>query len=750
MTRRQIVLLVAFYTMALVSFTAFADGPETITLDLGGGINMELVEVPAGEFDMGDVDVPNAIPVHTVTIYQPFYIGKYEVTQAQYEQVMGSNPSTWPGYPSRPVETLSWNDCTAFCEALSTQLHVRIRLPSEAEWEYACRAGSTTKFYFGDDPNDLDLYAWYVGNSDAHTHEVGGRLPNDFGLYDMAGNVHEYCEDTWHPNYMGAPSDGSPWTTGGEPSRIYRGGCWVDPDYYCKSAPRFVHAPTEKNWHHGFRVVLDPLERVHNITQDTWHRTIQGAIDCSDPNDEIVLSPATFTGEGNRDIDFGGKAIIVRSKDSDDPNVVAATVIRCNPNDPNDPNYDNHRGFYFHNGEDANSIVSGLTIINGHVTGANDEDPNGWGGAIACVASNPTIRNCVISGNDALVGGGICCGTNNTAKIINCTLSANSAACGGGVACVDNGDPNISNCRICGNSAATVGGGIACCDNSDPRITNCTIDLNEAGSGGGILCFVTSSPDIVNSSVLWNLASSGGGLYHIGGCSAKVANSILWGNDPDQIWSPGPSIATVTYSDVQDGTGEPWFGEGCIDADPQFTDADGPDDDLSTWHDNHYHLSPGSPCRDVGDPSLDYSGQTDVDGQPRVMPQGGGVDMGSDEYPGAPYYYLLTLQVKQEEYGHVELDPNDASLPFAYEPGTLVSLTAEAAEGKSFRRWEIYDPNYPGDPNYVLHDSNNPLTFIMDQDREVLAKFKCGSGMPLLAVVMLGVLGVFVWLRQRA
>ena len=169
-------------------------------------------------------------PRHQVTV-APFYIGKYPVTQAQWQAVMGNNPSHFTG-ADRPVERVSWDDCQEFLRKLNAtvETHGRaslpFRLPTEAEWEYACRAGSETIWHFGDDPAQLGTYAWFSENSDGETHPVGQLQPNAFGLHDMHGNVWEWCADTWHNNYDGAPTDGSAWESGDSGWHVLRGGSW--------------------------------------------------------------------------------------------------------------------------------------------------------------------------------------------------------------------------------------------------------------------------------------------------------------------------------------------------------------------------------------------------------------------------------------------------------------------------------------------------------------------------------------------
>jgi len=190
-----------------------------------------MVSLPAGQFLMGSPDSDpdardNEKPQHQVQV-NSFAIGKYPVTQAQYEAVMGTNPSYFKNNPQNPVEKVSWNDAQAFCQKLSQITGKTYRLPTEAEWEYACRAGTTTRFYFGDDANQLGDYAWYDGNSQKTTHPVGQKRPNAWGLHDMIGNVWEWCEDDWHSTHENAPRDGSAWIKNGNDNRSpLRGGSW--------------------------------------------------------------------------------------------------------------------------------------------------------------------------------------------------------------------------------------------------------------------------------------------------------------------------------------------------------------------------------------------------------------------------------------------------------------------------------------------------------------------------------------------
>jgi len=202
----------------------------------------------------------------------PFLMGKFPVTQAQYEAVMGNNPATrYDGdrfvAPTKPVVGVSWNDAIAFCQRLSQQTGKSYRLPSEAEWEYACRAGTKTPFHFGDTIT-TDL-ANYDGNSTyglaakgthrKQTTPVGSFSANAFGLFDLHGNVWEWCLDHWHGNYKGAPVDGSAWLTAGQNAeRLLRGGSWYVSPGDCRSAYRYRSTPDLRNVSYGFRVVCVP------------------------------------------------------------------------------------------------------------------------------------------------------------------------------------------------------------------------------------------------------------------------------------------------------------------------------------------------------------------------------------------------------------------------------------------------------------------------------------------------------------
>lgn len=224
---------------------------------LTNSIGIEFVLIPAGEFDMGspwneEGRDDSEGPVHHVKISNTFYMGKYEVTQKQWRDVMGSSPSNFKG-DNLPVEQVSWNDVQEFIRKLNGKEGTnKYRLPSEAEWEYAVRSGTTTKYSFGDDES-LGDYAW-SDNSGSKTHDVGQKKPNPWGLFDMHGNVWEWVQDNWHDNYNDAPTDGSSWERKGS-DRVNRGGGWYYNTGGCRSASRGFNGQDTRSNALGFRLL---------------------------------------------------------------------------------------------------------------------------------------------------------------------------------------------------------------------------------------------------------------------------------------------------------------------------------------------------------------------------------------------------------------------------------------------------------------------------------------------------------------
>jgi len=240
--------------------------PKTLTLDLGSHVTMSMVLIPAGRFVMGSPSTEKGFgndqgPPRQVTITKPFYLGLCEVMQEQYQREMGVNPSLTKA-ASNPVENVSRTDALAFCRKLAGRTGMNIRLPTEAEWEYACRAGRRTPFGFGSNESRLAVYAWYAANSGGKHHPVGSKLPNAWGLYDMHGNVVEWCSDWYGMDYYRKGPDvdpqGPPRDSANLGQGVLRGGSYCDSAFLCRSAWRGTLAPTGRDGNIGFRVVADP------------------------------------------------------------------------------------------------------------------------------------------------------------------------------------------------------------------------------------------------------------------------------------------------------------------------------------------------------------------------------------------------------------------------------------------------------------------------------------------------------------
>ncbi len=267
--------------MACIMFTLIATGgckksdqqsarsSKELSLDCGSGVSMKLTPIPAGSFMMGSPtgEIKRGSdegPQHRVKISRPYYMGTYEVTQAQYQAVMGASPSKLNG-SNNPVEYVSWYDAVAFCRSLSAKTGRKVRLPTEAQWEYACRAGTTTPFSTGqtisaDQANYVGWETYGNGRTGVNrnkTTPVGSFPPNAFGLYDMHGNVWEWCSDFYGENYYANANPVDPKGPNTGEYRVLRGGSWIDHPRNCRSANRSVISPDFRIYFRGFRVSVD-------------------------------------------------------------------------------------------------------------------------------------------------------------------------------------------------------------------------------------------------------------------------------------------------------------------------------------------------------------------------------------------------------------------------------------------------------------------------------------------------------------
>jgi formylglycine-generating enzyme required for sulfatase activity len=251
----------AFLALSMIVLSSVMATAEELARFYTNSIGMKFVLIPAGTFMMGaekklEGTHDYELPSHQVTISKFFYLGVYEVTQGQWQAVMGNNPSKFKG-KDNPVEQVSWKDIQVFIRRLNQKEgHSRYRLPTEAEWEYAARARSTSIYYFGDDESQLGDYEWYRANSGNTTHPVGQKRPNAWGLYDILGNLTEWAEDWFGETYYANSPSVDPTGPSSGSMRALRGGCWASDARGSRSAYRGGNSPDYSDQIEGFRLAL--------------------------------------------------------------------------------------------------------------------------------------------------------------------------------------------------------------------------------------------------------------------------------------------------------------------------------------------------------------------------------------------------------------------------------------------------------------------------------------------------------------
>jgi len=439
-------------------------------------------------------------------------------------------------------------------------------------------------------------------------------------------------------------------------------------------------------------VTVDPNGDPNIINVPSQYPTIGAALSAAGDGDVIVLQPGTYTGSGNVDLDFMGKAVTIRSVNPSDPCNVAATIINCGGSATTP-----HRAFTFSSGETSTSVLWGLTIKNGYISSN--------GGGVYCYYSAPLIRDCVLTNNHVkgykMAGGAIAC-YNSSPTIIGCTITGNSASYyGGGISCRDGSSPDISRCRVTGNSAGAEGGGIYCWVNSCPEITRTIIAQNTAGDvGGGLFFFECTSidpngpdPNMIGCTISENDATGMGGGIFCMDSRAGLVSSILWSN----YSADGPELAlvddslqgtilTVTYTDVKGGTSGHSIGANCaldygpgnINTNPRFANVLAGDFHLrsasgrwdpaaSAWvlDDGGNYVAGddlNSPCIDAADPFLDFFEEPRCNGGRANM----GAYGGTPEASRSPSEICCMLVVPGDMNDDCKLDFKDFALLAQY------------------------------------------------------------------------------------
>ncbi len=691
------IFLILVFDLIILSNQVIAQAPDLVTIDLpnlpSDARPLRLIRIPAGTFWMGNTgevrdqscwcsNCDCEKPRHEVTIGYDFYIGETEVTQAQWQSVMGSYPATGRGVGSNyPVYSISWNECQSFVIALNGLDQGVFRLSSEAEWEYACRGPASnpvrySPFSFGDDTS-VDLgdplssvgcsfsslfnqYMWWCGNAGSQAHDVTEKLPNPWGLYGMHGNVWEWCEDEWHSNYTDAPTDGSAWKTDGGSSHVWRGGSWLDNAVLCRSAMRTSSSAPSANL--GLRVVMDtdcpsvsPTETpvVHDTPIDTATETPTPAFGEYQQIRYVSISTGSdVTGDGSQSNPWQNLTFALSQiTDAGSANRYKILIAAGTYTGTGDTAFIMKPWVDLYGGYSASdwsrNTKDFLTVLDGQDTRS-----------VVMAASNMIFDGINVARGrvvDLIIGAGITFDSVTSSTFSNCDIYQNhkvktdpaaDVSGGGGVNIINESSPRLKNCLIHDNTCLdwTNGGGINC-DHSSPTLDSCSIENNESGSGGGVACNYSnavltncliagnkifwagnafysdfSSTSFFNCTIVNNTGGSWNYVMHLGQQPSYIVNCVIYFNQGTPVAPVWGGVAYVSYSDVEGG----YVGTGNINIDPLFIDTANGD----------YHLQANSPCVDAGiGPLADPDVPTeDIEGDIR---SGETCDMGVDERDGS-------------------------------------------------------------------------------------------------------------------
>ncbi|MFL2937528.1 MAG: SUMF1/EgtB/PvdO family nonheme iron enzyme [Opitutales bacterium] len=714
--------------------TIFIDPPASYSVQ---SLSMQMIWCPPGNFTMGSPtsepgrgSATNATQVrggdetqHNVTLLKGFYLAKYELTQSQYQSLMQSNPSVSVGN-SKPVESIDWEAAKLFCDKL-TEIELAaeripkgwaFELPTEAEWEYACRAGTTSAYSWGSTINTSR--ANYADNNRDTTLNVGSYSSNPWGFHDMHGNVWEWVAD-WYGSY-GNQDITNPVGPSGGTSRVNRGGSFVNLGTQLRSAYREADLPSSKYEDVGLRVALKPVDRFSHSwpeqikTETNYIQTILTGIDL---NSSTLIDGFFITkGRANSGFRRGGGLILSNAK---------LSLRNCSFSE-NNSGYDGGAVYA------TNSQVNFSDCLFQYNSTGSASSVLGRGGAIYAYNSDLTFSDTELSENNASQGGGAIYADNTKCFFSKCSIKSNNAKNGAGIYIMSN-KTDMVNCALYFNSASSEGGAIF--NRSDSStFTNCVFWNNVSlDVAGAILNTNTDNdPEFVHCLFTSNIASSDGATFYNYGSKPKIINSIIWKNNSAVSTYHGifPSLQKYNLNPSKYSHGMPvflgknivqdWTDENVIDQDPGFLTVTGnragPDNVLLTA-DDAFRLSSSSPALDVGSKDLLPNDLADLDED-------------GNRTEKIPFDSIGDFRIKlaAPDLGPYEFGENVKSEYFTVETGvstgglvsgggiylkkSSVSLRATPTSGYKFDKWS-------GD--HLGND--NPTQIVLLSDMNVTANF---------------------------